>query len=215
MSDAAPGMTCEICGATATVHLCECSVVAGRPSKTQTKERHLCESCAVAEGLHVQPKEIALEDIDSLPDVPESLFAIEGKTFTSRACGIMGLAGQDAMRRRHKGVGAEHILFAVLRLGTGTGVEALCRCGTDLYALRIDLETTLNATSPEPSGRRIIEKAMSEASSFGQEWVGSEHMVLALCRETQGVLADHLRRLNVQAADVRKAIQDLQDRPAQ
>lgn len=112
-------------------------------------------------------------------------------------------AEQQARELRHSSVGPEHLLLGVLSQPEGLGAKVLARQGVTFEAARADVEARLGvgerapvgSVPYTPSARRALEQAMRESLSLGHDYVGSEHLALALAREGQAgdVTADRLR----------------------
>ena len=138
--------------------------------------------------------------------------------FTDRALKALALANQEAHRFDHTYIDTEHILLGVLREGSGVGVHALMDVDVDLHILRAEVERKIkgnpNAVNegrlPQTTGaKRVIELAIEEARGFNHSYVGTEHIVLGLLREQNGLAAQVLTHLGVEINKVRHAVTDL------
>ena len=135
--------------------------------------------------------------------------------FTPRAKRILLLAKQEAERLNHDHIGSEHLLLGLLALDEGVAIDALRSLGLNLGKLRLEVEKTCGfggATRTQgvlpvtPRLRRIFELAAREAQSMNYNFVGSEHLLLALLREGEGHAARVLKNLNVTPEEVRRAV---------
>ncbi len=116
--------------------------------------------------------------------------------FTDRARKVTALANQEAYRFNHEYVGTEHLLLGLIREWGGTGAYILKKIGIDLQKLKQDVEKTIKA-GPDmvqmgklpytPRAKKVIEFAIEEARALGHNHVGTEHLLLGLLREDQGV----------------------------
>jgi ATP-dependent Clp protease ATP-binding subunit ClpC len=137
---------------------------------------------------------------------------------TDRARKVMGLALKEAQRHRHDYIGTEHILLGIVLEGSGVGASVLKSLDVDLATAREDVEKLLSLgpevpTSPQlPFTARatlVLERALEEASNFGHTYLGTEHLLLGLIRENEGVAAQVLRNLKVKIEDVRDEVLEL------
>jgi ATP-dependent Clp protease ATP-binding subunit ClpC len=133
--------------------------------------------------------------------------------FTRRAQHVLYLAGEEAKVLGHPAIGTEHILLGLLRENEGVGAKALINLGLDLNTVRrtvTDLvapgHALLNKVSITPRAKRVIELANDEAMRWGVNYVGTEHLLLGLVREGEGVAAQVLLDLGVTADAIRKQV---------
>lgn len=135
--------------------------------------------------------------------------------FTPRAQQVLLLAKREAKRFGHNYIGTEHLLLGLIKLGQGVAVEALKVMGLDLDSVRLEVErhsgpgqdTLLEGDPPlTPRVKRVIELAAKEARSLNYNYIGTEHLLLGLMREGDGVAAKVLRSLNVEAETVRTEV---------
>ena len=126
--------------------------------------------------------------------------------FTPRAQHLLVLAREEADRFNHNHVGTRHILLGLIKLGQGTAVSALGNRGIDLETVRIEVEKQLgagsdNTISGEPPYTTRVKKVLTlagkEAENLDHSYVGTEHILLGLLREGEGVAAKVLTSLNV------------------
>ncbi len=127
----------------------------------------------------------------------------------------MALANQEAQRFSHECIGTEHILLGLLKEGSGVGANVLKTLGVDLRKVRLEVEklvksgpeTVTMAKLPQtPRAKRVIEYAIDEARNLNHNYVGTEHLLLGLLREQDGVAAQVLMNLGLQLADVRDEV---------
>lgn len=138
--------------------------------------------------------------------------------FTDRARKVMALANQEAQRFNHEYIGTEHILLGIIKEGSGVGANVLKNLGVDLRRVRVEVEklikkgpeiVTTGKLPQTPRAKRAIEFAIAEARDLGHNYVGTEHMLLGLIHETDGVAAQVLMNLGVTLASIRKGVLDL------
>ena len=125
--------------------------------------------------------------------------------FTDRAKKIMQLANQEAQRLRHEYIGTEHILLGLMREGSGVAANVLRNLRVDLRDIRLEVERLL-AVGPDatkgklpltPRAKNVIEYAVAAARELNHNYIGSEHLLLGLLREQEGVAAQVLAHLGV------------------
>lgn len=135
--------------------------------------------------------------------------------FTNRAKQVIKLAKKEAQRLNHNYLGTEHVLLGLLKLGQGVAVNVLRNLGLDFETVRQEVERTVGYGpeiqvygDPALTGRvkKVFEYANEEASQLGHNYVGTEHLLLGLLRQTDGVAATVLENLNVNLQEVRKEI---------
>ncbi|MDI6775351.1 MAG: ATP-dependent Clp protease ATP-binding subunit [Verrucomicrobiota bacterium] len=126
--------------------------------------------------------------------------------FTPRAQRVIQLARREADNFNHPYIGTEHLLLGLIALGEGVAVNALERMGVGLDTVRREVEKTVGQ-GPEtktignvpftPRSKKVLQLAMAEAQTMNHTYVGTEHILLGLLREEEGVAARILARLNV------------------
>ncbi len=126
--------------------------------------------------------------------------------FTPRAQQVLQLARKEADRFNHGYVGTEHLLLGLIALGQGVAVNVLQRMGIDLETVRLEVEKAVGV-GPEtktmgnvpftPRVKKVLALAGSEARALNHSYVGTEHILLGLLREGEGVAARVLKNLNV------------------
>jgi len=135
--------------------------------------------------------------------------------FTHRAQQVLRLAQQEAERFNHGYVGTEHLLLGLVALGQGVAVSVLQKMGVELETLRLEVEKAVGV-GPEtktignipftPRVKKVLALAGSEARALNHSYVGTEHILLGLLREGEGVAARILKNLNVDLEKTRIAI---------
>ena len=143
-------------------------------------------------------------------NVEESL-----SNFTPRAQQVLGLALKEAARLHHNFVGTEHLLLGLFKLGQGTAVNVLRKRGLDLESVGQEVEKQVG-TGPSqimagyipytPRVRKVLALAQKEAKQLNHTYVGSEHLLLGLLREGDGVAAMVLASLGVELQETRNEI---------
>ncbi|MGB2753503.1 MAG: ATP-dependent Clp protease ATP-binding subunit [Phycisphaerae bacterium] len=135
--------------------------------------------------------------------------------FTDRARKVMALANQEAQRFNHEYVGTEHVLLGLVKEGQGVAANVLHSLGIDLKKIRLEVEkivksgpdmVTMGKLPQTPRAKKVIEFAIEEARSLGHNYVGTEHLLLGLLREHDGVAAQVLMNLGLKLDDVRSEI---------
>lgn len=135
--------------------------------------------------------------------------------FTPRAQQVLALARKEADRFHHNYVGTEHLLLGLINLGQGVAVNVLQKMGLDLETVRSAVEKQVG-TGPEtkPSGnipytprvKKVLALAGKEAKALNHSYVGTEHILLGLLREGEGVAARVLKSLNVDIESTRNQV---------
>src|ERR1041385_8197849 len=135
--------------------------------------------------------------------------------FTPRAQQILALARKEADRFNHNFVGTEHLLLGIIRLGQGVAVNVLQKLGLDLETVRKEIERQVG-TGPDqkiigtiphtPRVKKCLALAVREAKALNHTYVGTEHILLGLLREGDGVAARVLKSLDVDVEQTRKEI---------
>jgi hypothetical protein len=126
--------------------------------------------------------------------------------FTPRAQQVLALARQEADRFHHQFVGTEHLLLGLIRLGQGTAVNVLGRMGLDLETVRLEVENQVGTGPDEkvsgtvpytPRVKKVLALAAKEAKALRHTYVGTEHILLGLLREGDGVAGRVLKALGL------------------
>lgn len=135
--------------------------------------------------------------------------------FTDCGRNTMILANQEALALNHECIGTEHILLGMVKEGSGIGASVLRDWAVDLQKVRDGVLTfvlrgkevvNLDRLPQTPRAKRAIEDAIKEARNFKHNYVGSEHLLLALMKDQEGVAAHVLMRLGLQLDQVREAV---------
>ncbi len=138
--------------------------------------------------------------------------------FTDRARKVMQLANQEAQRFNHEYIGTEHILLGLVKEGSGVAANVLKNLDVDLRKIRIEVEkivqsgpdmVTMGKLPQTPRAKKVIEYAMEEARNLNHNYVGTEHLLLGLLREQEGVAAQVLMNLGLKLEDVREEVLNL------
>src|SRR5271165_2133279 len=135
--------------------------------------------------------------------------------FTPRAQQVLALARKEADRFNHNFVGTEHLLLGLIKLGQGVAVNVLQKLGLDLETVRMEVEKQVG-TGPDqkmignipytPRVKKVLALASKEAKALNHTYVGTEHLLLGLLREGDGVAAKVLRALDVDIEQCRQEI---------
>ena len=137
---------------------------------------------------------------------------------TDRARKVMALANQEAQRFNHEYIGTEHILLGLVKEGSGVGANVLKNLGVDLRRVRLEVEklvksgpemVTMGKLPQTPRAKKVIEYAIEEARSLNHNYVGTEHLLLGLLREHDGVAAQVLMNLGIKLEEVREEVLNL------
>ncbi len=138
--------------------------------------------------------------------------------FTDRARKVMALANQEAQRFNHEYIGTEHILLGLVKEGSGVGATVLKNLDVDIKKLRLEVEklvksgpdmVTMGKLPQTPRAKKVIEYAIEEARALNHNYVGTEHILLGLLRETEGIAAQVLMNLGLKLEDVRQEVLNL------
>ncbi|HJS07794.1 MAG TPA: ATP-dependent Clp protease ATP-binding subunit, partial [Pirellulales bacterium] len=138
--------------------------------------------------------------------------------FTDRARKVMQLANQEAQRFNHEYIGTEHVLLGLIKEGSGVAANVLKNLDIDLRKIRLEVEklvqsgpdmVTMGKLPQTPRAKKVIEYSMDEARNLGHNYVGTEHILLGLLREQEGVAAQVLMNLGLKLEDVREEVLSL------
>ncbi|UCG32112.1 MAG: ATP-dependent Clp protease ATP-binding subunit, partial [Phycisphaerales bacterium] len=138
--------------------------------------------------------------------------------FTDRARKVMALANQEAQRFNHEYIGTEHILLGLVKEGSGVGANVLKNLDVDLRKVRLEVEklvksgpdmVTMGKLPQTPRAKKVIEYAIEEARNLNHNYVGTEHLLLGLLREQDGVAAQVLMNLGLKLEEVREEVLNL------
>ncbi|MBI5179704.1 MAG: ATP-dependent Clp protease ATP-binding subunit [Nitrospinae bacterium] len=135
------------------------------------------------------------------------------KKFTERARKVIILAREEAEKNQHEYLGTEHLLMGILKDGGGVAIAVLQRLGADLRQMKLEVERHMPPTSTTlvigdipftARAKKVLEYAVEEARSMGHSYIGTEHMLLGLMREKDGVAARILMSLNLHYTEIRE-----------
>src|SRR5256712_11368958 len=138
--------------------------------------------------------------------------------FTDRARKVMALANQEAQRFNHEYIGTEHILLGLVKEGSGVGANVLKNLDVDLRKVRLEVEKLVKSgpdmgavgnLAQAPRAKKVIEYAIEEARNLNHNYVGTEHLLLGLLREPDGVAAQVLMNLGLKLEEVREEVLNL------
>ncbi len=138
--------------------------------------------------------------------------------FTERARKVILLAKEEAKRFNHDYIGTEHILLGLVREGEGVAAAVLANFGLIPDKIRLEVEklvqpgptTVVSGDLPfTPKAKKVIELAMDEARALGHNYIGTEHLLLGLIREGEGVASQVLMNLGLELEKVREEVMNL------
>src|SRR3954447_4387878 len=137
--------------------------------------------------------------------------------FTDRARRVVVLAQEEARMLSHNYIGTEHILLGLIHEGEGVAAKALESLDISLEAVRAQVEEIIGQGQQAPSGhipftprsKHVLELSLREALQLGHSYIGTEHILLGLLREDEGVGAQVLIRSGVTLAAVREKVVQL------
>ncbi|HXV19223.1 MAG TPA: Clp protease N-terminal domain-containing protein, partial [Candidatus Omnitrophota bacterium] len=135
--------------------------------------------------------------------------------FTERARKVILLAKQEAKRFNHDYIGTEHVLLGLLREGEGVAAAVLQSLGMNLNNIRLEVEklvqlgpaTVVSGDLPfTPKAKKVMELAMEEARTLGHNYIGTEHLLLGLIREGEGVASQVFANMGLDLEKVREEV---------
>ncbi len=135
--------------------------------------------------------------------------------FTDRAKKVMSFARQEAMKFNHEYIGTEHILLGLVQEGSGVAANVLKNMTIDLEKIRHEVEkivktgpsmVTMGQLPFTPRSKKVLELSMVEASQLAHNYIGTEHLLLGLIRENEGIAAQVLMNLGVKLDEVREEV---------
>jgi ATP-dependent Clp protease ATP-binding subunit ClpC len=134
--------------------------------------------------------------------------------FTDRARRVVVLAQEEARLLNHDYVGTEHLLLGMVAEGQGVAATALESLGISLEAVRAQVEEVIGQGQQAPSGhipftpraKKVLELSLREANQLGHNYIGTEHLLLGLVREGEGVAAQVLVKLGADLSRVRQQV---------
>ncbi|HHX88026.1 MAG TPA: ATP-dependent Clp protease ATP-binding subunit [Firmicutes bacterium] len=134
--------------------------------------------------------------------------------FTERAQQVLVLAQEEAKRLSHNFIGTEHLLLGLVREGSGVAARALQNMEVDLNKVRQEVERIIpkgdkfmaSGISYTPRAKRVVELAIEEGQNLGHNYIGTEHILLGLLREGEGIAAQVLTNLGIDLKRARKEV---------
>jgi DNA-binding CsgD family transcriptional regulator len=134
--------------------------------------------------------------------------------FTDRARRVVVLAQEEARMLNHNYIGTEHILLGLIHEGEGVAAQALEGLGIDLGAVRRQVEEIIGQGQSVPTGhipftpraKKVLELSLREALQLGDDYIGTEHILLGLVREGEGVAAQVLEKLGANLVHLRQQV---------
>lgn len=136
--------------------------------------------------------------------------------FTERAQKVLALAQEEAVRLGHSNIGTEHILLGLIKEGEGIAAKALAGLELSLEQIQAEVEKLIGKGQEQPTkiaytprAKKVIELSMDEARKLGHTYVGTEHILLGLIREGEGVAARVLNNLGVSLNGARQQVLQL------
>jgi hypothetical protein len=137
--------------------------------------------------------------------------------FTDRARKVMQLANQEAQRLNHDYIGTEHLLLGLVKEGSGIAANVLMNLDIDLRKIRLEVEkvvqhclgvkqVVMGRLPHTPRAKKVIAYSVDEARDLNHDYVGTEHLLLGLLREHEGVAAQVLLNLGLKLEDLRENI---------
>src|SRR6266487_3635201 len=136
--------------------------------------------------------------------------------FTDRARKVMQLANQEAQRFNHEFIGTEHLLLGLISAGTGVASTILKNTNIDLKKVRLEVEKIIQAgpdfilnlgNLPQtPRAKKVIEYAIEESRNLSHNYVGTEHLLLGLVREDQGLASVILTNFGLRLDKLREEV---------
>lgn len=135
--------------------------------------------------------------------------------FTERVRKVIQLAREEAMRFNHDYIGTEHLLLGLVKEGEGIAATSLANLGVDLKTLRLEVEklveqgpatVSVGEIPFNPQAKKVLELAVEEARKFGHNYIGTEHLLLGLIKEGEGIAAHVLENMKVDVERVQREI---------
>jgi hypothetical protein len=150
------------------------------------------------------------ESVSEPAPVPASAERLD--KFSQRARSVLALAQEEARNFNHNYIGTEHLLLGLIREGEGVAAKVLTNLGIELEKVRQAVEFTIGRGNQSPDGelgltprsRKVIELAVEEARNLGHHYIGTEHLLLGLVREGEGIAAGVLESLGATMKKVRR-----------
>jgi ATP-dependent Clp protease ATP-binding subunit ClpC len=135
--------------------------------------------------------------------------------FTDRAKKVMSFARQEAQKFNHEYIGTEHILLGLVQEGSGVAANVLKNMNVDLDKIRHEVEkivktgpsmVTMGQLPFTPRAKKVLELSMEEATQLSHNYIGTEHLLLGLIKENEGIAAQVLMNLGVKLDEVREEV---------
>ncbi len=135
--------------------------------------------------------------------------------FTERVRKVIQLAREEAMRFNHDYIGTEHLLLGLVKEGEGIAAAALANLGVDLKTLRLEVEklveqgpstVSVGEIPFNPQAKKVLELAVEEARKFGHNYIGTEHLLLGLIKEGEGIAAHVLENMKIDVEKVQREV---------
>ncbi len=135
--------------------------------------------------------------------------------FTERARKVIILAREEAARVKHEHLGTEHLLLGIICEGEGVAAAVLQHLGVPLPEIKLELERGLTRGTKKvamgdipftPRAKKVLELSIEEATLMGHNYIGTEHVLLGLIREEEGIAASILEDLRINLAEVRQEV---------
>jgi len=142
--------------------------------------------------------------------------------FTERAQRVILIAQEEAKRLTHDFVGTEHVLLGLIALGEGVAAQTLAASEVDLRRVRSEIEKIVGTGDTvmllgeipfTPRAKKVLEYAVEEAQHMGHQYVGTEHLLLGLLREEEGVAARVLENMGLRLDTIREKVINLLEPP--
>ncbi|MBV8965464.1 MAG: NDP-hexose 4-ketoreductase, partial [Mycobacteriaceae bacterium] len=137
--------------------------------------------------------------------------------FTDRARRVVVLAQEEARMLNHNYIGTEHILLGLIHEGEGVAAKSLESLGISLEGVRSQVEEIIGQGQQAPSGhipftpraKKVLELSLREALQLGHNYIGTEHILLGLIHEGEGVAAKSLESLGISLEGVRSQVEEI------
>src|SRR5699024_5962778 len=136
--------------------------------------------------------------------------------FTERAQKVLALAQEEAIRLGHSNIGTEHILLGLIREGDGIAAKALQELNLEVAHIQQEVEKLIGHSNQPmhsvhytPRAKKVVELSQDEARKLGHQYVGTEHILLGLIREGEGVAARVLHNLDISLGKARQQVLQL------
>src|SRR5699024_361016 len=136
--------------------------------------------------------------------------------FTERAQKVLALSQEEATRLGHNNIGTEHILLGLIREGEGIAAKALQSLGLEIEKIQEEVEELIGVGQEPlqtihytPRAKKVVELSQDEARKLGHSYVGTEHILLGLIREGEGVAAKALQSLGLEIEKIQEEVEEL------